>query len=425
MTAKENKRTNNIIITCLICALVVLIPLTGVVADAAINAPIKDSVSIEDATVQTPSTEVKDPTTDVKDPSIGGAPSVGPSTGGDSSTTPDGEDNTVVPGTPGADEETEEKPEDSVVETVNPILGKTISLDSGIAMIYYIDKEVVKDAQVVAIEFSKPEFVGDETVYTTILVEDYKESVIGQKQALRFKYKGIYADELSIDVNVKIIADGEVVKTETYSVKEYAMKQLSKSSVPAKLKTLLVDMLNYGAAAQIYFDYNTDNLANADLTEEQKAYASAEMKDVVSDAKTVDGDADSIDVKGVSISLQNTIIPYVRFNLGKHNVEDIYATITFEEDGEVKTVVYDSNDFLYFFEDKYAIEFDELAVTQLRTVFTVEFFDKSTNEQIGDVFTYSVASYVVQALETTTDEELKEIVMAMMIFGDSSVAYFA
>jgi hypothetical protein len=49
------------------------------------------------------------------------------------------------------------------------------------------------------------------------------------------------------------------------------MNMLGKSTTSDKQKVLCVAMLNYGAAAQEYFGYNTDSLMNAELTDEQKA----------------------------------------------------------------------------------------------------------------------------------------------------------
>lgn len=56
-----------------------------------------------------------------------------------------------------------------------------------------------------------------------------------------------------------------------YSPKKYATNMLGKDSTSAAQKALCVAMLNYGAAAQNYFGYKTDDLMNAALTEEQKA----------------------------------------------------------------------------------------------------------------------------------------------------------
>jgi hypothetical protein len=56
-----------------------------------------------------------------------------------------------------------------------------------------------------------------------------------------------------------------------YSPKKYSMNMLNKATTSEKQKALCVAMLNYGAAAQSYFGYNTDNLMNAELTAEHKA----------------------------------------------------------------------------------------------------------------------------------------------------------
>jgi hypothetical protein len=56
-----------------------------------------------------------------------------------------------------------------------------------------------------------------------------------------------------------------------YSPKKYSMNMLGKTSTSDKQKALCVAMLNYGAAAQGYFKYNTDNLMNNELTAAQKA----------------------------------------------------------------------------------------------------------------------------------------------------------
>ena len=55
----------------------------------------------------------------------------------------------------------------------------------------------------------------------------------------------------------------------------YAKTILNNSSSSDKAKALVVAMLNYGAAAQVQFSYNTDSLMNASLTEEQLALVDA------------------------------------------------------------------------------------------------------------------------------------------------------
>ena len=68
------------------------------------------------------------------------------------------------------------------------------------------------------------------------------------------------------------LTDGTYVysKLYGYSPKQYAMNRLERSDDDA-LKALCAAMLNYGASAQKYFGYRTDNLMNKDLTDAQKA----------------------------------------------------------------------------------------------------------------------------------------------------------
>ena len=67
------------------------------------------------------------------------------------------------------------------------------------------------------------------------------------------------------------LADGTYgyTKVAGYSPKTYALGQLNTGT--AEMKALVVAMLNYGAAAQTYFNYKTDSLMNATLTSAQKA----------------------------------------------------------------------------------------------------------------------------------------------------------
>jgi hypothetical protein len=56
----------------------------------------------------------------------------------------------------------------------------------------------------------------------------------------------------------------------SYSPEKYAIGRIQNSS-NEELKALCVAMLNYGAAAQEFFGYRTDDLMNAGLTEAQQA----------------------------------------------------------------------------------------------------------------------------------------------------------
>lgn len=102
---------------------------------------------------------------------------------------------------------------------------------------------------------------------------------------------GIPAKKLGDTVYMKLyvkLADGSYVysKLFSYSPKTYANNTL-KNSGDVKLKSLMVALLNYGAAAQSYFGYKTYNLPNNTLTAAQKSLVSSYNAGMVPAATTV------------------------------------------------------------------------------------------------------------------------------------------
>ena len=91
---------------------------------------------------------------------------------------------------------------------------------------------------------------------------------------------GIPAKNLGDALYFKVYAklsDGTYAYTDVagYNAVAYAKTILNNASSSDKAKALVVAMLNYGAAAQVQFSYNTDSLMNASLTEEQLALVDA------------------------------------------------------------------------------------------------------------------------------------------------------
>ena len=97
--------------------------------------------------------------------------------------------------------------------------------------------------------------------------------------------QGIHAKYLGDTVYLAVYAelkDGSFVYTilAPYSPVDYATNQI-KNSTNMQLKQLCAAMLNYGAEAQLFFGHNTSALANASLTDEQKALPEAYRADMV------------------------------------------------------------------------------------------------------------------------------------------------
>ena len=105
--------------------------------------------------------------------------------------------------------------------------------------------------------------------------------------------QGIHAKYLGDDVYLACYAkltDGSYVYTKlaSYSPVQYATSKLKGNDTA--LKQLVVAMLNYGAAAQVHFGHNPENLANATLSPEEIALPESYRSDMVSTVSSPNAD---------------------------------------------------------------------------------------------------------------------------------------
>lgn len=77
---------------------------------------------------------------------------------------------------------------------------------------------------------------------------------------------------MATDVTAQMVVNDVRGMKYTYNVREYAEYILNhESEYPESLTALVKSMLNYGTAAQQYFSWQTDRLANESLSEQDKA----------------------------------------------------------------------------------------------------------------------------------------------------------
>ena len=144
--------------------------------------------------------------------------------------------------------------------------------------------------------------------------------------------------EMTENIGLKATYLGLTAIEENYSVAQY-LKTLINGNYTNQTKFLALELLNFGAAAQTYFDYNTDNLANAGGDE----YAPANA--VPDDAPTVlqSGSVDGVTLYGATVRLLSKTA--VRFYFTAENGVD---GLTFTVDNKVYTPV--SKDGMYYIE---------------------------------------------------------------------------
>ena len=222
-------------------------------------------------------------------------------------------------------------------------------------------------------------------------------------------YPGMAAKQMRDEVSVTIYDKygNQVSETMTNSIYNYAVGRLQ-NSTDVGFKTLLMDMLNYGAMAQTKFEYNTENLANAGL-DDYKHYATATMKTCV-DYSTKVGEGHL----GTQLELENNI--FMRMAVLTEAVgPNAYAVITYTDylgDEITATVQGTVQDGVAYT----AFQFDKMVAADCRQVSTWKFY-KDDGTLVTTV-TDSIESYVSRRVGINT--YLKE----MMIYCDSALNYF-
>ena len=207
-------------------------------------------------------------------------------------------------------------------------------------------------------------------------------------------------------------------ETREYSVATYCYNMLEKynTSEYAELQTLLVDLLNYGAASQVYMDYKTDNLVNANLTEEQKAWGTSTERtlETVQDLEYKTIENSTVQWKGGGLNLQKSV--GMRFKITADNIENLNVKVT-NDIGE-ETII--TSDAFEATEGGYYVFFEGLNAGQMSDVVYLTVYDGDT--AVSNTIRYSIESYAY-AKQNSADTNLAELVKSMMRYGDSAKAY--
>jgi len=154
-----------------------------------------------------------------------------------------------------------------------------VELGNGLNMYFafWSDKIVITNGHYVIVRHGDDEIKFTSDLWQTTDIE-VSDNVI-HENAYVIYYKGLSAKQMNDEITVTLYdGSGNVVDKWSNSVRRYAMRMLSKHSDHETLRTLLVDMLNYGAACQNQFSYDTDHLVNAGLSAVQRSWASKSVE---------------------------------------------------------------------------------------------------------------------------------------------------
>lgn len=255
-------------------------------------------------------------------------------------------------------------------------------------------------------------FNGAETTIT-----DYAISADGAQYI--FPFYNIAPNQMNDTLTAVLYATygGEVYAStpRDYSVAEYCYTQLSKYNTDAygKFRTLLVDLLNYGAVSQQFTGYKTGDLVNASLNATQKGWASASRAYTnVQTTKYATISNPTVAWKGGGLVLNDAVV--MRFKFETANINGLSFKI--QSGAQTWTVTdirnEDGANYVYFRGLNAGQMSDEVFITAYQN-----------GVPVSNTVRYSIESYASQKIGDTSTAYLAELVAAMMKYGDAAKAY--
>ncbi len=267
------------------------------------------------------------------------------------------------------------------------------------------------------------DFAEGEAVTATYTLDDGITEVKkadGSTLAYQIAYSGINAKEMGDKFTATLHAqteDGALYCSNPAenSIKSYLTEKLNDENAIDELKTMCVDMLNYGAAAQIRLDYDTDNPVNADLTEAQLQYATTQIPSAENNSTSTGDGAKLIS----SVSLQSKVLLYLNCNYTGADASTLHYIIKDAESGETL----DTLDVTKTGTFRQAV-YSNVGAKQMRQLLAITLYDGDS--AVSQTLTWSVESYVASVREKSTSSEAEiNMVNAMLTYGDSVAAYMS
>ena len=264
--------------------------------------------------------------------------------------------------------------EETGTETNTPVaefVGKQVNLGGDISMKFYVRNNEDRPIESITVEV---EFLGK----LTYLTECEKHPT--EDKVYIYTFEGVSPQCLGDLMNVTILVGGSPVGHEKamltgYSVKENLINAYTKTD-DANMKQLIIDTLEYGAAAQVYRDYKTDALVTKDV-------------DFISEGKT------EVDVPKSSSVVNETVADSIKEATVNFSVTN-FIKVSYN-DGEIKTLTSDA-----------VAAYD---------------FAKKMQFSADGLFTlgYSVNDYCYDVINSeTTTEAMKSLAKALYNYGLSA-----
>ena len=299
------------------------------------------------------------------------------------------------------------------------IAKKGLSLQDTIAINYKLSKTALKG------KYHDPYLVVIQGGSMTKLTE-YDED--GDDLVFTYRVAPHQIGDVAVAVPHALCADGKDVMgvIMEYSVAQYCYNMLSKDeyagSQYATFRRLLVDILRYGDAAQLYVGYKPAELASRNLTSAQNAMGTdvsvAMNYNTVKEPnyKTINSSEAWATIEKATLYLEAAV--NVQFKFRANGPYDLRVVITDNAActnviGEYPASAQQMDDGLYY------VNVDALNAGQMKK--TIYATVMKGNKKVSNTYRYSIESYA--ASMKGKNANLDRLLDAMMRYGNSAAAY--
>lgn len=231
-----------------------------------------------------------------------------------------------------------------------------------------------------------------------------------------FTFSGVTPQYMNEPIGATVYcadSNGTYAETlEDYSVRTYCERMLERYPDNAKLKTLLSDLLVYGAAAQNYVEYATDALVTDGLELTPSVFPAEPVYTPVSFSGEASAEADWT---SASLILRSNLA--ARFTFTAEDVSDLTVRISING----RTQDFTADRFTDAGDGSWYVEISQILATEFNDAISASFL--KDGEPIGRTVNYSVNAYVAGACEG--DSTLAALVRALYNYGCSASAYTA
>lgn len=275
-------------------------------------------------------------------------------------------------------------------------VGKRLSIGNDLTITYLVNLTDCTNPWV------KFQFYNDDIKgYTTVEVKNYGTVTVegpdGRPvEVFTFDFTGVNPQRMTDTLKATVYAEdasGNVVEYQVadYSVAQYCSNKLAKLGQDDSLRKLIGNLVAYGAAAQVYQNYRTDNLVSTVVSGAVSTDYTDRLSSVTQYTGKVTGAA-GVTIKGKTLVLSNTFAVRVYFTVNEG--VDI-ANVSFNVTANGKTYTVNS-----FEKDEklgyYYFDYANLNATQLDSEVKFESFVNETG--VGDMVTYSVNTYLAKKM---------------------------